>query len=291
MPKGNFGGMPSEVIAMARQMGLTAEDMKQVNSMWKNMDDLAESDPDSYKKFTSEIIAEGPPEKGGKPKTFIPSPSFVVKLKTKTDGGSGMKVSTRSGPTKFFMNMTSCPAVEPPKDHYGRPVEAQERRSADGLEIPLLVGEVRTCSDHSGDKDAALAVDAVFNPWVMDNCSENNTFKAQVIDLAVQWVEQESKYLFDKKWKTINSKYKGGLGEEFSMPMPFPIDRALGQSTPIEERKTETRKEKEEKSNNPEMPHLAGLSTPSPESLLKATKTNDTSHEATSGDIKMPGGI
>lgn len=43
LPKGNFGGMPSEVIAMARQMGLKAEDMKQVNSMWKNMDDLAES--------------------------------------------------------------------------------------------------------------------------------------------------------------------------------------------------------------------------------------------------------
>lgn len=32
LPKGNFGGMPAEVVAMARQMGLTAEDMKQVYS-------------------------------------------------------------------------------------------------------------------------------------------------------------------------------------------------------------------------------------------------------------------
>lgn len=57
------------------------------------------------------------------------------------------------------------------------------------MEIPLLVGEVRNCEDHSGD--TCLVVDAVFNPWVVENAEANNTFKAQVIDLAVQWVEQE----------------------------------------------------------------------------------------------------
>lgn len=50
-------------------------------------------------------------------------PIIYIKLKTKADAGVGMKVSTLNGPTKFFLNMTSCEALEPPKDHNGRPVE------------------------------------------------------------------------------------------------------------------------------------------------------------------------
>ena len=68
----------------ARQLGLTPDDMKQVDSMWKNMDDLAESDPETYKKFTSDILAEGPPKKDTKAKSFIPTTSFVVKVTTST---------------------------------------------------------------------------------------------------------------------------------------------------------------------------------------------------------------
>jgi hypothetical protein len=55
------------------------------------------------------------------------------------------------------------------------------------------VGEVRPCSDHSGEAGCAFALDAVFHPWVMARCEEDNTFKAQVIELALQWVEQEVK--------------------------------------------------------------------------------------------------
>jgi hypothetical protein len=69
----------------ARQLGLTPDDMKQVDSMWKNMDDLAESDPETYKKFTSDILAEGPPKKDTKAKSFIPTTSFVVKVTTSTN--------------------------------------------------------------------------------------------------------------------------------------------------------------------------------------------------------------
>jgi hypothetical protein len=194
------------------------------------------------------------------------------------------------------------------------------------LEIPLLVGEVRSCEDHSGGN--CYAVDAVFNPWVMENSEENNTFKAQVIDLAIQWVEQEvcefcsvifytifdttvsnyiplltfcsiitflyfpnlslyqTKYKFEKQWKTIKSKYKGGLGEENTIPMPFPIDRALQQSDPIEERK-ETSGMDSDKHASPTGMTPKGLSTPSPESLLRATmNTND---PITENHIKMPG--
>ena len=97
MPKGNGRGLPAEVIGMARQMGLTPEDMKQMASMWANMDDLAASvscslgyhniifehcqyqDPDTYKKFTEDILKDGPPNPGHITRSFMPNPSFVVK--------------------------------------------------------------------------------------------------------------------------------------------------------------------------------------------------------------------
>lgn len=63
-------------------MGLKPEDMKQMSSMWKNMDELAASDPETYKKFTGDILSEGPPQAQEKSKAFIPTPSFVVKVGT-----------------------------------------------------------------------------------------------------------------------------------------------------------------------------------------------------------------
>jgi len=265
MPKGKFGGVPPEAIAMARQMGLTPEDMKQMNSMWKNMDDLAESDPDAYHKFTSDILAEGPPGKGGKAKTFVPEASFVVKLKTK-DG------------EKVFVNMTSHEALEPPKDSMGRPVQKGERRNAEGLQIPLLVSELRRCPDHSGVSNSAHAVDCVFNPWVTERCADDNFFKATTIDLAIEWAKQETGLsLQGKGWKTIKSKYKGGLGEEQNLVLPFPISRAMNQDGPLGERE----EEKEELPMAPGASHdcpkgaVPGLTTLSPESLLRAAKGQD----------------
>jgi len=279
VPKGNFGGLPAEVIAMARQMGLGPDDMKQMGSMWKNMDDLAVKDPDTYKKFTGDILAEGPPEPGGtKAKSFIPTPAFVIKVKV---ASSGLKVSTLSGQAqKFFINMTSCEALEPPKDNFGRPVEEHDKRSADGLQIPLLVGELRACPDHSGE--AASALDAVFHPWVMNRCAEDNTFKAQVIELALRWVEQETNLKFSKEWKPIKSKYKGGLlcgsddTENELRPFPFPVDRAMTQSDPIDERK--------EADTESKPPPPINLNTPS-DLLRAATNPSD---GATAFDMKLP---
>jgi hypothetical protein len=107
---------------MARQMGLGPEDLKQMSSMWKNMDSLAATDPETYRKFTSDILAEGPPEKGKETKSFVPTPSFVVKLKSlpindsKVTGGDFLQ-------QKVFLNMTSCNALEPPSDQFGRQVD------------------------------------------------------------------------------------------------------------------------------------------------------------------------
>jgi len=166
-------------------------------------------------------------------------------------------------------------------------LQKHDRRGADGLQIPLLVGEVRSCADHSGEKSAAKAVDAVFHPWIIDRCNEDNTFKAQVIDLAVQWVEQETGFKFEKQWKTIRSTYKGGLGEAEDLPMPFPVERAMLQGDPIDERKEPL----PTGVPSPDPVTVPGLSTTTPESLLRGINGGGAEDAAAHSfsDIKLPG--
>eukprot|EP00620_Florenciella_sp_RCC1587_P012652 CAMPEP_0182562344 /NCGR_PEP_ID=MMETSP1324-20130603/4699_1 /TAXON_ID=236786 /ORGANISM="Florenciella sp., Strain RCC1587" /LENGTH=739 /DNA_ID=CAMNT_0024775273 /DNA_START=82 /DNA_END=2301 /DNA_ORIENTATION=+ len=272
VPKGNFGGMPAEAIAMARQMGMTPEDLKQMDGMWGEMDNLAEADPETYKKFIDDTLKEGPPDKDGKgggggggrgARQFTPVPGFVIKLRTKGDAGAGMTVRTAGGGgdggQKLFVNVTWHKALEVPKDNFGRPVQRGEKRGADGLQMPLLISKVRPCADHTGQV-VASAVDCVFHEWVLIRCEEDNFFKAQVIDLALKWIEDETKFKLNKQWKTIRSSYKGGRGEDGDEPVPFPIDEALMQQDPIEKRK-----EPEAKSPDaPEIDPVTGIPKPRP---------------------------
>ena len=125
--------------------------------MWKNLDDLSESDPDTYKSFTENILAEvrtaldrlewpilnspalktkkknpldaqGPPSQGGSAKSFVPKASFVVKLKAAKSHGA-------CAPKKIFVNITSHPALERPKDQFGRHAEDGQKRGVDGLPV------------------------------------------------------------------------------------------------------------------------------------------------------------
>lgn len=264
-PKGAFGGLPPEALAMARQLGLSTADLKQMESMWKNMDDLAESDPDTYKDFVSKHLAEGPPKPASK--SFLPVPGFVVKLR-QTNG------------VKLFMNLASHEAIERPKDAGDRPVKDSDRnRSASGLQVPMLVSTVRQCRDGSGEQ--AVALDVVFHPWVVTRCEEEPPFKAQIVSLAIDWARQEANLSLVPTWKTIRSKYKGGDGPQADQPVPFPLSLALAQEKPVGDRDDvdEQAASSEEKMPDPAAAAQAALreavlrspaSSMTPESILKA---------------------
>jgi len=70
-------------------------------------------------------------------------------------------------------------------------------------------------------------VDVVFNPWCITKSAENNVFRAQVVELALNWVQQEQSVKLERQWKVINSKYKGGSGPTNSNVLPFPVDEAM----------------------------------------------------------------
>lgn len=272
---------------MARQMGLKPEDLKDVDGMWRNLDDLSESDPEAYQKLIEETIAQGPPKPT---RGFRPKPGFVVKLLTQSDGGTGMRVRTPNGDggSKMFVNISSHEALDQPKDQFGRPVQPGERRNAEGLTMPLLVGKPRRCADHSGETKA-MALDVVFHPWVIERCDLDNTFKAQVIELALNWIEQETHYKLLRGWKTIRSKYKGGSGPDQDQPVIFPIEEAMLQGEPPEKRPSKPAPT--EAPETPAAPPKAPeFSITSPESLLAAKAKVERDLEAAPADLDRTGG-
>ncbi len=140
--------------------------------------------------------------------------------------GDGLKirdVGTSTG-KKFFINLCSSVVIEEPTDKTGKPIKG-DRSVADGLNIPLIVGPVRPAEASSPEKDKELYVDVVVHPRVIELATKEKYFKAQIVDLAMDWVIQESKVECDRKWNHVtNAIYKGGRGEKRDTPVLFFVD-------------------------------------------------------------------
>ena len=232
---GDFGGgqdggrkLPNEVKAMARQMGISAKELSEVgDTMWSRLTELSEKDPQAYAelmkesakhvaKNAGEELAEEPDDEKCNelmnrvlsPSQLTPVPGFVVKCQLKYNGG------------KVMVNICSHQAVVPPNDQRGKDATQYKAGiSPRGLQIPLVVGRVRSCAvagKASNTLAEGKAVDVLVHPWVMDQIQgegpRGGPWRAEIAALAVSWVAKETKLPLDSGWKHINSKYKGGLG-------------------------------------------------------------------------------
>jgi hypothetical protein len=123
----------------------------------------------------------------------------------------------------LFINICSSDLIELPKDKDGNPVN-NPRSVADGLEIPLIIGPIRPISDK------ANAVDVIFNPIVPKTCQDERYFRGQVLELAQDWIIQERDIKFKKNSyeDVYGVPYKGGLGENGSIPVLFNVDEDAG---------------------------------------------------------------
>uniref|UniRef100_A0A7S4E2F5 PIH1 N-terminal domain-containing protein n=1 Tax=Pelagomonas calceolata TaxID=35677 RepID=A0A7S4E2F5_9STRA len=262
---GDFGGgpdggrkLPNEVKAMARQMGISAKELSEVgDTMWARLTELSEKDPVAYAelmkesakhvaKNAGEELAEEPDDAKANelmnrvlsPSVLTPVPGFVVKCQLKYGGG------------KVMVNICSHQAVVPPNDQRGKDATKYKAGiSPRGLQIPLVVGRVRSCAvagKASNTVAEGKAVDVLVHPWVMDQINgegpRGGPWRAEIAALAVSWVAKETKLPLDSGWKHINSKYKGGLGKKSDEPVPFDIEEAQQQSKPPDERKKSVEK-------------------------------------------------
>ncbi len=142
-------------------------------------------------------------------------------VETHSFGGDGMKIRDEFATPKLFVNFCSSILIEEPKDKFGKVMDIN-METADGLQIPLIIGKVRKLSDGN-------AVDIVFSPNVISHSNHHRYFKQQIIELGLQWLEQETELKFEKKNVKENEtcKYIGGLGENKDIPVLFYIDEEM----------------------------------------------------------------
>ena len=147
-------------------------------------------------------------------------------VQTNTIGGDGLKirdVSSSQG-KKFFINLCSSVVIEEPTDNTGKPIQGT-RSVADGLSIPLIVGPVRGSGTSFQSTEKDMFVDVVVHPRVLELAASEAYFKAQIVDLALDWVIKESSVDCNRKWEHVKStSYKGGRGENSDIPVLFFVD-------------------------------------------------------------------
>ena len=136
------GGIPREVIAMAKQMGMDMSELgPQAEKMWADLNDMSARDPEEYDTFIKQQMEDANDPPAG-PRSFRPEKGFVVKA---WFGSGGVKVTNSTGVDlhgKVFVNITSHDGVQRPLDTQSQPVQ-EDRPSLDNLQIPLVVSELR----------------------------------------------------------------------------------------------------------------------------------------------------
>lgn len=200
---------------------------------------MSEEKPLEYETFVQQQFAEAKGSANSKEsetKYFRPNKGFCVR--TLTSGGDGLKIRENGEGKKLFVNICSHEAIEAPRDKAGRPA-LDERMSADGLELPMVVGPIRSCTDGSGQE--SLAVDVIFHPAVIHHCHLQHMFKRQVVDLALAWVQKECAVQFNASdWTSIKSpQYTGGRGVDEDIPVLMSVDHVMQQSDPDVAKRTQ----------------------------------------------------
>ena len=173
-------------------------------------------------------------------------------IETTTSAGDGLKIRDVGGGVtgkKLFINVCSSVVIEEPTDKNGKPLISSRTTVADGLSIPLIVGPVRdqdilindadvnhddytnlsTSMGGIGSGNAAkkeLVVDVVVHPTVIEVALREKYFRAQVADLALDWVAKESGVECSKTWAFTSGgeAYHGGRGENRDVPVLFFVD-------------------------------------------------------------------
>lgn len=149
-------------------------------------------------------------------------------VETESFGGDGVKIRDASDKSmqkkKLYVNFCGSQLIEEPKDKNGKAVDVG-RETADGLQIPLIIGKVRKF------EDVGNVVDIIMSPKVMDLCNRQRYFKQQIIDLGLEWLAQETELKFDSKntKEDANCLYKGGLGDTKDIPVLFHVDEDMMQ--------------------------------------------------------------
>lgn len=203
--------IPPEVLKLAKSFGVDVSGFEaEAADIWKRLEDMSSNDPVQYEAFLSQQMNEAKAEESASDSSKCIRPNASFCLMTNTLAGDGLKIREigQGSGKRFYINFCHHEAIELPLDQGGRPTS--NFTSSHGLQIPMLVGEVRT---ESSNTRSFMVVDVLFNRVVVDACIRSQNFKSDLMELAFQWIQEETGTTFrtDKASVTECSKpYIGG---------------------------------------------------------------------------------
>lgn len=180
--------------------------LSQADSVWKMLDELAEADPEGYKKFISQKMKEGvefynPPEP-----CFCISTSMVIynatvyskNHGTNSVGTSLIKVIFFQLPEvithKLFVNICGWERVPAPK--------------SDQDPIPVMAGDIQSQEVHVGQPEFSV-VDVIVNPVILKGVENNQDRKNLLVHVALDYIENSKSVRVSRKYRRLEMKYKG----------------------------------------------------------------------------------
>lgn len=157
--------------------------MRQAQKIWTMLDDMAESDPQSYRKFIDKQIKEG--------KEMMKPPEPHMCVQTRLHGGED---------DLLYMNIFAWQRVPPPKNYDVDP-------------IPVIGGPIMCDSDK---KHSFKTVSLAFNPRILEDHGKTCRIEEQqqaLINLAIDYVQDTQKVSISRNYCILgnNVVYKGNI--------------------------------------------------------------------------------
>ena len=182
----------------------------QAESVWRQLNDLHESNPASYQSFMqTQMNRMKEEEKTGI--TIIPTLGFVVAVEVQAVFKGGARKN-------IFVNMCQHEAIRRPQDEKGKQLDLNASTAAN-IEIPLVVSQVRSCSDENDLE--VLVADVIFHPCCLSRAKAHPEFKADLINLAIAAIREDRNLALKNNWKYTMS---GGKGKGMDVK-PFSISK------------------------------------------------------------------
>jgi sRNA-binding protein len=176
-------------------------------SLWQLLDDLADNNPEQYKQFIAQQFNEAKANKEKQKKQkekpeeaalFTPKPHFVIYTK-----------QTEPNPEKniiLYINMCSSTEIQPILLKKDAQTAARGDEPLSEVLIPLSVGNLRPDPANS----AQFISDVVYNPGVLSRAEQDLAFKLQIIELALQHIEEDYSLHLHRAYKFhTTSNYYG----------------------------------------------------------------------------------
>uniref|UniRef100_A0A8C3VTB6 PIH1 domain containing 2 n=1 Tax=Catagonus wagneri TaxID=51154 RepID=A0A8C3VTB6_9CETA len=151
--------------------------LTQVTQFWNLLDDLAESNPESYEKFIQQQLKEG------KQLCVAPEPRLCIQTRI-------LKPEEKI----LFINLCEWKRIPAPQ--------------STSHPVPLSIGQPEDTSETS---DVYTVIDVAYNPDVLQAAEKDQVKKDQLIRMAMKCIEEQLQFTLSNAYNITKFRIKGSI--------------------------------------------------------------------------------